>query len=229
MSNFPNPERPSFASPCDLDELKHQVREKAIAELKEYIEKGGEWHDFYGSLVDRIPEPCLHYSSDVPWTNPPIFEISRSVSKTSTHDAHATSLKYKGTTVYTAVTVTSVTEDTQKERVEVQRKRKPAERKLPKEKRDQWLPYQRPLPDPTPEDAHSEWFIGLYDELHKRIILAKQCKKWEALLHGELKKGEARGSLIEYSPPKSSEIDTPLWVILGGLCLLTIIIGAILL
>jgi hypothetical protein len=32
-----------MSTPCDLDELKHQVREKAIAELKEYIEKDGAW------------------------------------------------------------------------------------------------------------------------------------------------------------------------------------------
>lgn len=43
MNSPSNPERPSFASPCDLDELKHQVREKAIAELKEYIDNDGAW------------------------------------------------------------------------------------------------------------------------------------------------------------------------------------------
>lgn len=212
------PERPSFASPCDLDELKHQVREKAIAELKEYIEKDGAWEHTSGFL-QSIPDRFR-------------FSIHHSDASSVAQDADVYGLSYKGKIVYKVVLVSSVDAEEQKQRAKAQRQYTAEMKKASCQDRYRWerrMPYSWIISNPTPEDAHSKWFVSLWDELHKKIVQAKECKEWEALLHDKPKKEEALGSLVEYSSSKSSEVDTPMWVILGGLCLLTIIIGAILL
>jgi hypothetical protein len=216
-----SPERPSFASSCDLDELKHQVREKAIAELKEYIEKDGDWLvSEWTRALKSVPQPA-------------VFLINKDTYRSITQDAEVFSFQYKDKCIYKVVRVSSVD-------VDVQRKRKIAEKEHTKRRKaaapaDLMRLTQRvfydetDLPDATHEDAHSEWFVGLWDELHKKVVQAKECAEWEALLHDKPKKEEARGFIVEYPAPKAPEVDTPMWVILGGLCLLAIIIGAILL
>lgn len=182
-----NPERPSFASPCDLDELKHQVREKAIAELKEYIEKDGAWSKVHTELgsVHTVKSACGRFV--LRWY---FFGWSSSYS-----------ISYRGASAWHYYSNY--------------------------EKYD--CPHLQSFADQEREKA--EPILKLHRAAMDWERNRKDCAKYAKALGINGHEWHPPGSVVPFirEDMEASKVDTPLWVILGGLCLLAIIIGVILL